>query len=85
MTHIFIKKVRTGSQEDAYRDTRRRTFSDNVTIDPMEDIMPARGPHIRFCNQVFIGLFSLRTLEDMSYLVISVRELVTLVGGMRCL
>ena len=47
--------------------------------------MPVIGTHIRFYNQVFIGLLSLRMLEIMSYLVISVRELVILVGEMRCL
>src|SRR3954462_224705 len=36
----------------------RRTVSDIDTIVPMEDIMPVRGPHIRFYNQVFIGLLS---------------------------
>ena len=50
-----------------------RTFSDNVTIVPMEDIMPMIGPHITFYNKGFIGLLSLKMLEIMSYLVISVR------------
>ena len=62
-----------------------RKFFDNATIVPMEDIMPVKGPHIKFYNQVFIGLLSLRTPEGTFYLVISVRELVTLAGEMRCL
>src|SRR3954470_13118667 len=53
MTHIFIKKVQTGSKEGVYRSTSRSTFFDNVTIVPMEDIMPVKGPHIKFYNQVF--------------------------------
>ena len=64
---------------------RAEGHSLTVTIVPMEDIMPVRGPHIRFYNQVFIGLLSLRTPEGTFYLVISVRELVTLAGEMRCL
>ena len=51
----------------------------------MEDIMSVIGPHIRFYNQVFIGLLSLKMLEIMFYLVISLRELLILVGEMRCL
>src|SRR3954463_9237567 len=85
MIHIFIKKVRTGSLEGVYRSMSRRTFFDNVTIVPMEDIMPVKGPHTKFYNHVFIGLLSLRTLKGTFYLVISVRELVTLAGEMRCL
>ena len=63
----------------------RKTFLGYVTIVPMEDIMSVIGPHIRFYNQVFIDLLSLSMLEIMFYLVISVRELVTLGGEMRCL
>src|ERR1041385_8215931 len=77
MIHIFIKKVWTRSSEGVYRSTSSRTFFDNVTIVPMEDIMPVKGPHIKFYNQVFIGLLFLRTPEGTFYLVISVRELVT--------
>src|SRR3954467_10467729 len=47
---------------------------------PYGDIMPVKGPHIKFYNQVFIGLLSLRTPEGTFYLVISVRELVTFQG-----
>ena len=57
----------------------------HVTTAPMEDIMPVKEPHIKFYNQVFIGLLFLRTPEGTFYLVISVRELVTLAGEMRCL
>ena len=85
MTHIFSKKIQMGSCEDAYRNTSKRTFLNNVTTVHMEDNMPVRGPHIRFFNQVFTGLLSLRMLEIMFYLVISVGELVILVEGMRCL
>src|SRR4051812_3115595 len=31
----------------------------------MEDIMPVRGLHTRFSNQVFIGLLSLKMLENI--------------------
>ena len=40
--------------------------------------MPVIGLHIRFYNQVFIGLLYLRMIEIMSYLVTSVRELAIL-------
>src|SRR3954470_217204 len=73
MTHIFIKKVQTGSKEGVYRSTSRSTFFDNVTIVPMEDIMPVKGPHIKFYNQVFIGLLFLRMHDGTFYFVISVR------------
>src|SRR4051812_15446457 len=63
MIHIFIKKAWTRSYEGVYRSTSSRTFFDNVTIVPMEDIMPVKRPHIKSYNQVFIGLLSLRTPE----------------------
>ena len=47
--------------------------------------MAMKGPHIKFYDQVFIGLLFLRMPEGTFYLVISVRELVTLAGEMRCL
>ena len=50
-----------------------------------EDIMPMIEPCIRFFNQVFIGQLSLKMLEILFCLVISVKELVTLVEEMRCL
>ena len=50
-----------------------------------EDIMPVTESCIRYFDQVFTNQLSLKMLEMLSYLVISVKELVTLVEEMRFL
>ena len=41
--------------------------------------------HIRFFNQVFIGLLYLKMLKSLLHLVMSVKGLVTVVDVMKCL
>ena len=52
---------------------------------PCEGHLPMTEPRIRYFNQVFTGLLSLRMLEILFYLVINVKGLVVLVEGMKCL
>ena len=60
-------------------------FYASVTLNPMEDTTLEIELHIRYCNPVFIGLLSSRMLVSLSYLVMNVKELVTLVDIKKCL
>ena len=57
----------------------------NVTPKLMEDIMRETELLIRYCNLVFIGLLSSNMLISLSYLVMNVKEYVTLVDVKKCL
>ena len=63
---------------------RNRSYA-SVTPRLMEDTTLEIELHIRYCNPVFIGLLSSRMLLSLSYLVMNVKELVTLVDVKKCL
>ena len=57
----------------------------STTAKLMEDTTREIKLHIRYCNPVFIGLLCSRMLVSLSYLVMNVKELVTLVDVRECL
>ena len=63
---------------------RNRSYA-SVTLKLMEDTTLELELHIRYCNPVFIGLFSSKTPVSLSCLVMNVKELVILVDVKKCL
>ena len=63
---------------------RNRSYA-SVTLNPMEDTTLEIELHIRYYNLVFIGLLSSKMLVSLSYLVMNVKEQVTLVDVNKCL
>ena len=57
----------------------------SVTLNPMEDTTLEIELHTRYYNLVFIGLLSSKMLVSLSYLVMNVKEWVTLVDVKKCL
>ena len=57
----------------------------SVTLNRMEDTTLEIELHTRYYNLVFIGLLSSKMLVSLSYLVMNVKELVTLVDVKKCL
>lgn len=57
----------------------------SVTRKLMKDTMLVMELHTRYYNLVYIGLLFFNMLVSMSFLVMNVKELVTLVDVMKCL
>ena len=85
MTHIFIKKELMVLLDVVYLSMNRNRSYASVTLRLMEDTMLEIELHTRYCNLVFIGLFSSRMPVSLSYLVMNVKELVILVDIRKCL
>ena len=63
---------------------RNRSYA-SVTLNHMEDTTLEIELHTRYYNLVFIGLLSSKMLVSLSYLVMNVKESVTLVDVKKCL
>ena len=63
---------------------RNKSYA-SVTLNPMEDTTLEKELHTRYYNLVFIGLLSSKMLVSLSYLVMNVKEKVTLVDVKKCL
>ena len=85
MSHTFINNEFMELLDVVYLSMNRKRSYASATPKLMEDTTREMELHIRYCNQVFIGLLFSKMHVSLSCLVMNVKELVILVDVKKCL